>query len=51
MVSAVCGVQLKDEKRAKNLILMFGLNERMDHLSMEVFVGMTLCYGWRMVMS
>ena len=32
---AICGVQLKDRKRAKSLILMFGMNETMDQQAME----------------
>ena len=28
-----CGVQVKDRKRAKDLMLMFGLNETIDHLT------------------
>ena len=34
IVRAMCGVQLKDRKRVKILILMLGLNETMDQLSM-----------------
>ena len=31
---AMCGVQLKDRKRANGLILMLGLNETINHLAM-----------------
>ena len=31
---AICGVLLKDRKRDKELMLMFGLNETMDQLTM-----------------
>ena len=34
MVRAMCGVQLKDRKRCKDLMFMFGLNETMDQLSL-----------------
>ena len=34
MVRAVCGVQLKDSKKVKDLMLMFGLNETFDQLAM-----------------
>ena len=34
MVRAICGVQLKDKKRSKDLMLMLGLNETMDQLAM-----------------
>ena len=30
MVRALCGVQLKDRKRYKHMMLMLGLNEAMD---------------------
>ena len=33
MVSAMCGVQLKDRKRATDLMLMLGLGETMDQLA------------------
>ena len=34
MVKAMCGVQLKDRKRAKHLMLMFGLNKCIVELAM-----------------
>ena len=34
MVRAMCGVQLKDRKRSKDLMLMLGLNETIDQLAM-----------------
>ena len=34
MVRVMCGVQLKDRKRAKDLMLILGLNET-DQISME----------------
>ena len=34
MVRAMCGVRLKDIKRSMDLMLMLGLNETMDQLSM-----------------
>ena len=33
MESAMCGLQLKDRKRAKELMLVLGLNETVDQLS------------------
>ena len=30
----MCGVQLRDKKRARDLMLMMGLNERIDLLAM-----------------
>ena len=39
---AICGVQLKDRKRSKDLMLMLGLNEAMDQLGM---VNSVCCYG------
>ena len=30
MVRAMCGVQLKDRRRAKDLMFMLGMNETMD---------------------
>ena len=30
----MCGVQLKDRKRSRDLMLVFVLNETMDHLAM-----------------
>ena len=34
MVRAMCGLQLKDRKRSKHLVLMLGLNETIDQLAM-----------------
>ena len=34
MVRAMCGVQIKDRKKYKNLMLMLGLNETIDQLAM-----------------
>ena len=34
MVGSVCGVQLKDGKRAKDVMLMFSLNETTDQLDL-----------------
>ena len=34
MVRAMCGVQLNDRKRTKDLMLMLGLNETIDQLAM-----------------
>ena len=34
MVRSLCGVQLKDRKSSMDLMLMFGLNETIDHLAM-----------------
>ena len=34
MVRAMCGVQLKDRKRPMDLMLLLGLNEMIDELSM-----------------
>ena len=35
MVKAMCGVQLIDGRRAKDLMLMLGLNEAMDRLAVS----------------
>ena len=43
MVKAMCGVQLKDRKRAENLMLMLGLNESIDQLTM---VNSVCWYGY-----
>ena len=41
MVRAMCGVQLKEGKRSRDLMLMLGLNETIDQLVMQtLFVGM-----------
>ena len=43
MVRAVCGIQLKDGKRARDLMLMLGLNAALDQLAMAtVSVGMVM---------
>ena len=34
MVSAICGVQLKDRRRSTDLMFMFGLSETIDQLAM-----------------
>ena len=34
MVRPMCGVQLKDSKRSKDLMLMLGLKETIDKLAM-----------------
>ena len=34
MVRAMCGVQLKDRKRSKDLMFMLGLYETIDQLAM-----------------
>ena len=39
----MCGVQIKDRKTSKDLMLMFGLNESMDQWAVAVFVGMVMC--------
>ena len=44
MVLATCGVQLKNRKRSKDLMLIFGLNETTDQLTMAtVFISMVMC--------
>ena len=46
MVRAICGVQLKDRKRYTDLMLMLGLNETIDQISMANSVcwcGHVLC--------
>ena len=42
MVRTMCGVQLKDRKRSTDLMLMLGLKETMDQLSLANSVR---CYG------
>ena len=42
MVRAMCGVQLKDRKRTKDLMLMLGLNGTIDQLPMG---NSAHCYG------
>ena len=42
MVRAICGIQLKDRKRAKDLILMMDLNETIDQLALT---NSFLCHG------
>ena len=42
MARAICGVQLKDRKRAKDLILMLGLNGTVNHLAMANSVCMLM---------
>ena len=37
-MGAMCGVQLKDRKRATDLLLMFSLVEAIDHLAMAWLV-------------
>ena len=44
MVTTMCGVQLRNRKRAK--VLMLGLNETIDQL-----ISMVVFCGGRMVMS
>ena len=46
MVRAMCGIQLKDRKRSKDLMLMLGLMETIDHLAI---VNSVCWYGhvWR----
>ena len=34
MVRAICGVQLKDRKRSRDLMFMLGLNETIDQFSL-----------------
>ena len=34
MVRAMCGLQVKDRRRSKDFMLMFGLNETIDQLAM-----------------
>ena len=41
MVRAMCGVQLKDKKRSKDLMSI--LNETRYQLDMAVFVDMVMC--------
>ena len=36
MVRAMCGVQFKDRERSTDLMLMLGLKETIDHLTMTV---------------
>ena len=48
---AMCAVQLMDRKRAKDLMLMLGLNKTIDQLAMAVYIGMVMCSGERMLMS
>ena len=38
MVRAMCGKQLRDMKRVKDLMLMFGLNEPMSFMAMAMSV-------------
>ena len=33
-VRRMCGVQLKDRKKSKDLMFMFRLNETIDHMAM-----------------
>ena len=42
---AMCGVQVKDTKKAKNLMVMLGLNETIEQLEManSMYVGMAKC--------
>ena len=42
MVRVMCGVQLKDRKIVRDLMLMFGLNEILDQFGMTNIVR---CYG------
>ena len=50
MVRAMYGVQLKDRKRSKDLMLIVGLlNEAMDQFAMANCVP--LCCGERLIMS
>ena len=42
-VAAMCGVQRKNRKRSKSMILMLGLNERIDHLAMANSVRYYCC--------
>ena len=42
MVREMCGVQLKDRKRAMDVMMMLDLNVTMDHLAPENSVD---CYG------
>ena len=39
MLREMSGVQLKDRKRSKDFILMFGSNETIDNLAMANSVG------------
>ena len=36
MVSATCGVQLKDRKRSTDVMFILGLNETVNHLAISV---------------
>ena len=45
MLRTMCGVQLKDRKRTRDLLLTLGLNDTMDQLAMTVFIGMVMCEG------
>ena len=38
MVRAICGVQLKDRKRAEDLTVVLGSNETLDRLAMAISV-------------
>ena len=49
MVREMCGVQLKDGKRAKNVMLMLSLNEDIDQMAMANSVLVLSCImerGW-----
>ena len=43
MVRPICGLQLKDRKRAKDLMLALGFNETIDRLAMANSVGWYGC--------
>ena len=46
MVRAMCGVQLKDRKKANDLMSMVGLNESIDQQAM---VNCVCCYGYLLI--
>ena len=51
MVKAMCEVRLKDKKERMDLMVMLGLNETIDDLSMAIQCSLVwLCLEGRMVM-
>ena len=44
MLRAMCGVQLKDRKKSKDMMLIYDLNETIDQWQWQtLFVGMVMC--------
>ena len=51
-VRAMCGVQVKDRKTSKDLIVMLGLNKPLiSWLWQTVLIGTLMCRGEKEVMS